>query len=408
LDYSQKAERIMELVGKEKNLLVPNDGDLNWYVRQDLEELLTNINEFLCEKPVDKSILSCVDPLITSGKKCEKRDDPIYQSKILILGNVPIRAYAASCLVRLVWHSPNSESISMINSLAEDSNGYVREAVCRELDYFFEVNPQNCLLIAKKYCFDNKFVRWYLRRFLNFIVCKDRKQALEFFAAIIEKYGKKDLDGQGEDVLLRHAVDVIIQLSLLLNDGEYLKLFEVMVTTSGYNMNVRKQIVFSMTKPAFTSNHKVAVEIINNYLRLLTTFPELKPEIEFHPLHQLIQRNTSLLPIISPLLDELSTIKCDKPSLNIGDTYHFTIIDYIQKFFNEFQESATVYFLRVISLNEFLTRSFKVSTIIRVLEKIFDSNVDLSLKREAKLVLDKVDKRIYWKAENLADKVKDL
>ena len=67
------------------------------------------------------------------------------------------------------------------------------------------------------------------------------------------------------------------------------------------------------------------------------------------------------------MLDELSTLKCDKSSINVGDANDFTILDYIQKFFNEFQESATD--LRVISLNEFLTRTFKVSTIITVLEK---------------------------------------
>jgi hypothetical protein len=63
------------------------------------------------------------------------------------------------------------------------------------------------------------------------------------------------------------------------------------------------------------------------------------------------------------------------------------ILDYIFKFFEEFPEVATRYLLTVVGNNEFLMSSFKVSMIIRILEKIFNSNIDLFLKKKAKLIL---------------------
>jgi hypothetical protein len=417
IEYSQKVARIKQLVNEETNLQISSDGDFDSYVKQDLEELLTNIKDFLGEKTLEPSLLSLVEPIIKKyckfkGKREDdsvKRDDPIFESNMLILGSVPLRTYAVACLMRLTWHRPSADNLTLINSLAEDSNSYVREAVCSELAYLYEVNPENCINLAKKYCFDNKFVRWYLRIFLGFLVRKDRKQALEFFVTIIDNYGKLNMEDQGEDILLRFAVDVVTQVSLLQKESDYLSLLENMVMDTRYNMNLRKQIIVTMTKPSFTSNQTIAGKTINYYLLLARTSSlEQKSHVEFFFFYNLIQRKTSLIPTILPLLDELSNITYDKPIQTYDHTYHFMILDYIFEFFEEFPEAATQYFLRVIEHNEFLVSSLKTSVIIKILDKIFNTNIDISSKGKAKLILDRVDQNLYWQARNLAEKLRDL
>ena len=60
--------------------------------------------------------------------------------------------------------------------------------------------------------------------FLADRVHKDRKQALQFFVTLIDKYGKMNLEGKGEDIILRYAVDVVTQISLLLHEPDYFNL----------------------------------------------------------------------------------------------------------------------------------------------------------------------------------------
>ena len=416
MEYNQKVARIKQLVNEEKNLQISIDSDLDSYVKQDLDELLANINDFLGEKNLETNLLSLVEPIIKKyckfkGKREDdsvKRDDPIFESNILILGNVPIKAYAEACLIRLTWHRPTIDNLKLINSVAEDSNSYVREAVCNELAYLYEADAENCISLARKYTFDNKFVRWYLRGFLGYLVQKNRKQALEFFVTIIDKYGKTNTEGQGEDILLRFAVDVVTQVSLLQKEADYLNLLENMITDTRYNMDVRKQIIVTMTKPAFNSNQTIAGKTINYFLLLTRTSSlEQKSHVEFFFLYNLIQRKTSLISTILPLLDELSNITYDKPIQTYNHTYHFMILDYILEFFEEFPEAATQYFLRVIEHNQFLVSSLKTSVIIKILDKIFNTNIDISLKRKAKVILDSVDQNLYWQARDLAGKVKD-
>ena len=146
--------------------------------------------------------------------------------------------------------------------------------------------------------------------------------------------------------MLRHAVDAVTQISLLLNEPDYSKLLEDMIMNTEYNMNVRKQIIISMTKLPFTNNPTTTGKIINYYLGL-TRGNSLEPKshIDFFVLYDLIQKKISLLPEIIPLLDELSNIKYDKPVIGHDQIYRFMILDYILKFFEEFPKDATKYFL---------------------------------------------------------------
>ena len=361
-------------------------------------------------------MLSLVEPLIK--KYCnykfeddydegEPRSHLIYESD-LYLGNIPIRAYAAACHIRFTWHLPTLNNISLVSMLSEDSNSHVREAVSGELSYLHEIKPILTLEIAKRYCSDNKFVRWFLRYFLKYLLHKDRKQALELLSFIVEKYGKTLLVGMGEDILLRFAVNAITQDSLLLNENQHLKIFENMITDSGYSMYVKKEIIITMRKDRFIEDQNLSDKVVYYCKEMLTSDCfELKAHIEFFLLYQLIKKKISLLPKIEPLLDEIANIRYPKPILKYDQIYHFTILDYICLYFESFPQFAVTRFLKIINTNEFLINSIKINIVIKILTKIFDSNVEISYKKDAKVILAKIDNN-YWQVGNLKEKSKDL
>lgn len=263
--------------------------------------------------------------------------------------------------------------------------------------------------LVKGNCFDNKFVRWYLRNFLNYLVHKDRKRALEIFSIIIEKYGKKNLIGQGEDVLLRYAVGIVTQISLSIEESEYLKLFEDLIMIEDYNMHVKKEIVVSIREDRFITDQSLTGKIIHHLHKLyIGNTLEVKGHVEFFFLYQLIQKNISLLPKIHQLLDEISKTKYPTPILNYDHTFHFTILEYIHKFFESFPEAAARYFLKVVELNEFLINSWETHMLVEILVKIFNSNLELITKRQAKAVLKKIDSDTYWTVRDLIGKTLDL
>jgi 3-methyladenine DNA glycosylase AlkC len=382
----------------------------------DLEEILMKIKDFLGEEIIEQKILSLIEPIIKKycqlkikDEDTERHNDPITEESIWSLGNVPIRAYSTACLMRLAWHLRTQENVELIKSLAEDSNTYVREAVCGELGYLFDINPRVSITIAKKYCYDNKYVRWYLRGFLRYLLHKDRKEALEMFSTIIDKYGKTTISDQGEDILIDYVVSTVAQVSLMLKETEYIKLFEEIITNSQYSVSLKRLIINALRHERLIKDPALTDKLIHYYLKLFKENSlEVKELVEFLVLYELIQKGISLLPKITLLLDEISIIKYPIPSADNEEAFNYTIVDYIDTFFESFPERGTSYFLKIMELNEFLINSIKNSAIIRILEKIFSSNIEVPIKRQAKKVLNKIDMEKYWQARDLADMVKDL
>ena len=113
MDYNQKVLRISDLIAQEPS--IPEDSN-NSYAREDLDELVQNIRDFLGEKKVEEKVLSTVAPVITKYCKyiAKKEDDPVKRNDSIsnagmFLANVPLRAYAASALLRLEGHLPRSK-----------------------------------------------------------------------------------------------------------------------------------------------------------------------------------------------------------------------------------------------------------------------------------------------------------
>lgn len=412
MDYDEKVKRMIELIKEEKNLNVTNSSDISGYMREDLEEMLKNLHDLLGESKIEDDILSLVEPVIkkycqfhSENEDTEHSNAPITEDRIYSFDIEPIRAYSAACLMRFNWHSPDPDNIKIINSLSIDSSSHVREAICRELPYFYDKNSQNTLSIATKYCDDNKFVRWNLRDFLKYLISKDRTQALQLFCLIINKYGNSNFQ-DGEGILIDYVVSEITRLSLLLKDPRYVEALEELIGNPNYSSDLKKRIITTMRDKEFLQDSLLLDRVAHYYLNLFdqNSF-EVKLSIEFFLLYQL-QENIFLFPEIKLLLDKISMIRYPGTIGDLMQSPHYTFLDYIHKFFDSFPQEATIYFLKIIELNEFLLNSFKTSVIIRILGKIFDSHLEKH-KKQAKMILDKIDSNKHWRARGLAEKVFD-
>jgi len=414
-ESEDKIQRITELIEWESKIKPKDENVLAYYAREDLEELFKNFDEFLKEDKIDEELLSQIDRVIKKycedqeykEDESEQRNDPISENRIFLLGRMPLRAYAASSLILLMRHKNTLENMQFVISLSKDSNTYVRSSVCNMLTPLYGINDKIAVEIARDYCTDNKYIRWYLRSFLTYLYQKDKTKGLELFTLIISRYGKEELSKDGENILLRFAVSVITQTSLLKIDKKYEVLFRDLVTNEEYNIDVKREIIYSMREDRFILDDKVLKEVVNGCKLLLEhNSLEVKANVEFFLLYRLVERKVSLFPKIKILLDIISNIKYPTAILGYDHTYHFQILSYLEKFSSEFPAEASAYLIKIIDLNEFLIHSLHAHSIVGVLVTLFHyKGLDRASKEKLIVILKKIDRKMYWEASDLLDKI---
>ena len=112
-------------------------------------------------------------------------------------------------------------------------------------------------------------------------------------------------------------------------------------------------------------------------------------------------------PKIKKLLDEIANIKYSNFILSYSNTYHFTILHYLNRFCNEFPEDAANYLIRILMLNDFLINSIMTSTILEILEKLLIDNIIDPMQRNKLIeILNKISDTKYQKAEEIRGKLK--
>ena len=413
LDCTDKVNRIRELLSIESYLESHDDGTSSSYARDDREELLENIRIFLNEKSINQTILNELDPIIkkycflkTDIEELGTREDLITDSRIFALGNIPLRAYASACQVLLTRHNPTTQNIELSLSLFKDTSSYVRQHVCKELEALYEIIPEKALELANQYCSDNKYVRWHLRFFLVYLYHKNRKQTLRLLVSIITLYGSKTFVGEGESTLPRFAVKAITQTSIQGLDSEYEDIFVNLITNDDYNMDIKKEVIASMRDEKFISDSELSNRVISYYQILLQNKSiEIKAHVEFFLLHQLVVKNISLFPRIRKLLGGISAIKYPIGISSFDRTYHFMILEYLDKFCLEFPVEAANYLIQIITRNEFLLKLIHVHHILDIIEKLTMKYQEKSFNDSFIKILRKIDSKTYWKASILLEKL---
>lgn len=417
LDPESRKNRIKEIIEMESKFDLNRDTRFTIYASGDLEELFKELNEFLYEKEIDEDLLDLIDVIIKkycalktnneNDHEAEERDDPILGTKMILGGSIPLRAYASTCQILYSRHRPTSKNIALCLSLSEDSNTYVRMDVCKVLNTLYEINPKHALDIAKRYCLDNKYVRFYLPIFLGYLAHKNKAEAINIFRIVIKEYGKKNLTGQGDDTLLLEVVSIVTQIALL-NGKDYDELFNEILTDEEYSISLKKEIISTMRNERFILDPTLSDRVIKNYMVLLnhSSF-EVKANVDFFPLYTLVQKKVSLFPRISDLIDTIAKIKYPNPIIGLDNTYHFEILHYLETFCSEFPLDASRFLISVIDLNPFLPSSFYAHTIVRTLGILLDNTqIDKDTKMHLVYILKKIDGQIYREVDQILDKLR--
>jgi hypothetical protein len=417
LDSESKKNRIKEILEMESKFDLHKGTKFTHYASGDLEELFKELNEFLYEKEIEQELLDLIDVIIKkyctlkkndeNDHEAEERDDPILGTKMIVGGSIPLRAYASTCQILYTRHRPTSRNITLCLSLAEDSNTYVRMDVCKVLNTLYEINPKHALDIAKRYCLDNKFVRFYLPIFLGYLTHKNKAEAINIFRIVIKEYGKKNLTGRGEDNLLLDVVSIVTKIALLCGK-DYYELFNEILSDEEYNISLKKEIISTMREERFILDPILSDRIIKNYMILLnhSSF-EVKANVDFFPLYTLVQKKISLFPRISNLIDAITKIKYPNPIIGLDNTYHFEILQYLETFCSEFPQYASRFLISITDLNPFLLRSFHAHSIVRTLGILLDNiEIEKDTKMNLVCILKKIDSQIYREVEQILDKLR--
>ena len=403
LDYKTKTERIKKLLDIEPKINLYKDNIFHPYAKSDLIKLLTTIRQFLYESIIDQLLLNNIDSLVKkyciinnpTENNSTIRNDPFCDNGIWKLGNVPLRAYAGRCQVLLTKNNPTNTNLLLTISLSNDSNSYVREGICQQLHNLYEVFPNETITIAEKYCNDYEYVRYYLRNFLKFLADKDRNKALNLFRIILKRYGKINYPHghADESSLINYVVTFIMESFLLKEQKEYKELFDELINNRNYSEHIKKEIIYTIRQEKFISNPIILDQTIEICLKLLREGSnKVKEDVEFFFLHNLIHTNTSLYPKIKKLLDEICKIKYPEPILYLNNDLHFTILYYLEKFYSEFPNEAAKYLITILNLNEFLYNSFRITTIINILEKLLNNNINPANRNCLIIILKKIAK----------------
>jgi hypothetical protein len=128
-----------------------------------------------------------------------------------------------------------------------------------------KANHEISIKIAKKFIVDNRFVRWYLRGYLNYLLRVYPLEAYEMCEKIVQIYGKKELTSKEEAELLEHAVKLIAFSSIISCRENFVSLFEDIIVSSTYNNDVKHSITRALKADRYLLDERLAGKSRNLY-----------------------------------------------------------------------------------------------------------------------------------------------
>jgi hypothetical protein len=398
LNEEQQESRVKQLIALQPEIIL----------KQDKTALLRDLWVFLDRDKISTVLLALIDPVIKHY--CNdpdprideniQRSDLLSDEKSMWFDNHGIRCFAASCQLRFTRHSPTEQNVELCLKLSQDPNSIVREHVSSELSHLCRANHETSVKTAKKFIVDNRFVRWYLRGYLNYLLSVYPWEAYEICETIVQIYGKKELASKEEAELLKHVVKLVAFSSIILAREIFISLFEDLTIGSIYNNDVKRSIALALKEGRYLLDERFASKSIDIYTKLIENTPsiELHEYISFHLLYTLRKNEKIYYPTIKKFLDIIAE---DKYPKGYSHT-RFQILNYLLALWPEFPEEAAFYFIKIFEQNPFLSHDdhntykiidfLKTSLIIesdritnetkikliRILEKLVESNWPLA------------------------------
>jgi len=374
--------------------------------------ILDNIDIFLNRN--EKVQLDFVEKIEnTIHKYCsdpDPADNPVeedYKISHTLISYPAVRPSAASCQLKLTWHNPTNTNFQLSLQLSQDENSFVRESVCRNLQFLADVNFPLSFEIATKFLKDNQRVLFFMATYLHFIVGKHRTEALKICTEIISNYaireGKKETH-EGSEELIKFVCQLVTYFAIKFDDINFKNLFNDLFSDK-YNDSVKNSIAFICKSDDLLFDDKLKNEIIQVYEKLITDKSYSgRHRAAFFLLHSLGKQKKSYIPEIKPILDSLSFEKFDP---NVDQMDRSVLIEYLSKFWKEIPEDSAVYLYRLFQNNPSLTYNlFGADGTVSLIENL------LSFEELSKESQDKVSKTLMilvnaggYKAIDLLEKL---
>lgn len=410
LDFKEKTSRLNKILDLEPRFDLKRDDFEHHYARADLLELFENMSLYLKEKELDDKILIRMEIVI--AKYIEYIEDhesdfkdsySMYEEKIM-LGTEPIRSVATSALVLLTRHLPKEIHIKKLMTLSKDKNSYVRASIAKNLDSIYEVNHKMALELASEFINDNVLVRWVVRRFIKYILYKNKKAFVDISSRIINRYQELDLSKK-ERILVDYIISLITQSAILDIDETITRLFDSLINSK--NKDTLSKIIFTMRREIFLANPIYTKRVIQYYCTILDkASPEIVTKVDFALFYHLVSINKSLYPEIVPVIETIVNTEFPK-TRDYNRGFKFMILDYIEKFFPEIGPKSEVFLLSLITKNLFLLNSVWSCKIVDILDKIIESR-EIRNKSQFEKILREIECIRRDKLEQLKFKFEKL
>ncbi len=376
LDFKEKTSTLNKILDLEPRFDPKRDDFEHHYARADLLELFENMGLYLKEKEIDDRILIRIEIVI--AKYIEYIEDHesdfkesylMYEEKIM-LGTEPIRSVATSALVLLIRHLPKDVHIKKIITLSKDKNSYVQASIAKNLDSIYEVNPKMALELASEFINDNLLVRWFIRRFIKYILYKNKTAFVDISSRIIYRYQELGLSKK-ERILVDYIISLITQSAILDIEETITKLFDTLINSK--NKDTLSKIIFTMRNEMFLANPIYTKRVLQYYCTILEkASPEIVAVVDFALFYHLVNLNKSLYPEIVPIIETIVNTEFPK-TINYNRDFKFMILDYIEKFYSEIGPRSEGFLLSLIAKNLFLLNSAWSCKIVDILDRIIES-----------------------------------
>lgn len=226
------------------------------------------------------------------------------------------------------------------------------------------------LQLAYAFINDNTLVRWTMKEYIKYILYKDKSVFIDLSTRIIDHYQKPGLSKK-ERILMDFVVSLITQSAILDINKCITNLFDGLICTK--NEYTLSKIIFTLREERFLTNPNYNKKIIKYFCAILEkASPEIIAEVDFALFYNLVNINKSLYPHILPVIETVVNTEFPKTTTYNND-FHFTILDYLDKFHSEIVPKSEVFLISLIAKNVFLLRSVWSCKIVDTLDKIMES-----------------------------------
>ncbi len=371
--------------------------------RNERIELLDSMTEYLGKKTEEldkKRLAEMKDYLLSQINDPDPEDNAKDEDPSFMSHHSSIRGITARCLLRLYYHTKNTELAQPIERLSEDKTNIVRGDVARELRYLFFTDYPLTLKITTRYSHEESYrVQFFLTDIVSVMARKHPQDTVALIKNILSVNKLKNFQQ------IQFHEDVIVYLALIQKNTEAKEFLNELIKSKEFSKEVKENIPFIL-KESYFFNNETQDDSLQIILSLLDDENhEVREKATFFLLYPLQEKKaneiTSLMPKISQHLDKIACeIEREQWDLRIVEE----LIQFLEKHWPHIPDKSLEYMERISNAEKkYLTFQPMIARgIIAILNGLFREYKLSSENREKCLnILDKFSMVGWPEALNL-------